>query len=478
MDVNWCMRDDSNHCISPNWKPGEFGFLCKGTGSYTDATTYRDNGFPFVELEDLGWCAPCTYATLAVQEVNWRYAPNGLDTVLNGNPGGKGNPRQYSCYEYRADFNYVPGHYQYGGDHGAPIGTYDGQAREGGDLGSMIDYVTRTTRSTAIVRSNSNPSEYAYDYNGNVEGLVGSPGSYSFLCSDGWHGFGWWPSREIPMPSAPYLKEKLTSYLQSNVMPILDEVNAQTYSYVTVTLYPPIAVCNEFGGDGGVIHAVGDSSMLAAQTSLPPTYTYGSIHNNDFSPVLLEYMGLPDTGNSVFLVSNETAGKNAILARTEMLKEKCNTPPLVGIEIMPGETLPSLIGNLSEGGEKGKLFKFFFDESKPDFNFKNRVARGIPDAMPDKVDLLLQDWYPLCLSGNHYNGDAEMYEVDKRLEFTRALAANFSKPSLIWKFAFPENTQCNKAVFLDYLFNNTAAMVDSSIIGFIYSDWGRQADIM
>jgi len=483
---------------------------------------------PYLSIAELGWCAPCTYATLAVQKVDW-----GLS-----NPGGAGNPRQYSCYEYRADFNYIPNQTIYGGVPGSPNSTSVGIARTD---------VWMASPSTQPVRKSSNPSAYEQDYNGNiVQGPVSEGEVYTYWCQDEWHGGGgWWTPSEIPTPSAPYLKDKLTTYLQSNIMPILDEINEKTSAtsmancsygkYYMLYICPlstgnilytsmdgcarncaetctsgpipdtyyfvcsfnsraytdratcnagcpasmqgknyfPISICNDMGGDGAVIHAIGDSSMLSLVPSLSD---YGSVMPASLSPELLAYMNITSTSKQVFTAVSDKGGKNAILARTYFLKNLCKTPPLIGIEILLDESEDSLIGpascNLTDVNAtcRGKLHKFFYDSSQPSALYYQRVARSIPDEFPDSVDMFLQDWYPMC---NQYGvtDEAEVYEINRRLDFSRALLSNFSKTSLIWKFAFPNNSNCNEAFFLEYLFNNTGSMVKSGITGIIYSDW-------
>jgi len=483
---------------------------------------------PYLDTADLGWCAPCTYATLAVQKVDF-----GITT----NPGGMDATKPYSCYEYRGEFNYIPDGqtYPYGGYVGAaPSALYDGALRWGGN----------TSPSTQVVRKKSNPSAYEYDTNGNlIQGDTDGNG-YHYYCQDQWHGGGgWWTVPEIPTPSAPYLKEKLTSYLQSNVMPILDEQSSKTqtppsftcqwgdwdpiykctangWMYNTIHAcaqscdaceeqpgtwggyvcsptgrmfspswnglsdgensqacaaacfagmegksYPPLAVCNSIGGDGGVVHVVGNSSMLGAAAG-----PHGSILPGSLDYDTRRYLGLtsaPD-GQATLLT-----GSNAILARTSLLKKDCDTPPLAGIEILPTETASSLIGtgDLTDKNNpnRGKLHKFFYSTTEPGFEY--RTANGIPDKVPDNLDMLLLDWYPMCDGQGTLPGENEQYEFDNKLEFARSIMANFSKPMLVWKFAFPSNTMCNTTTFLDYMFNNTAAMVDSGMIGVIYSDW-------
>jgi hypothetical protein len=411
---------------------------------------------------------------------------------------------------------------------------YDGQIRYSSLAASP---------STQPVRYNSNPSAHESDTDGNIRLSWGKDGaSPSYVCEDGWHASGgWWSPGEIPTPSAPYLKEKLTSLLQSNIMPILDEVDEKTAaisricesvaskcastdeSYATPAIcdancdiscqpispgggyacpldrtilespqtpdsqaactekcnqvrvindgYNPLSICNVYGGDGGVIHAIGNTSMLAGGTAAD----YGSIMPSDLGSDALEYMGIAGTAPAVF-AGNAAGGKNAIIARTALLKGKCKTPPLAGIEVLPGENEASLIGTgdllVPANPSRGKLHKFFFKDAT---GYEQRVARGMPDKIPDNVDLLLQDWYPLCNSqGTSVPGEREAYEFDKRMDLSRALLANFSKPSLVWKFAFPKNSLCDQTLFLDYLFNHTQEMVDSGITGLIYSDWSTK----
>ena len=514
---------DSNIYAAVNAE--HFG-ICKMNGNITNGITAVKPSPPYLKLQDLGWCAGCTYATLAVQTVEW-----GAETP--GNPGGVGNPRVLSCYEYRGDFNYVPdtSSYPYGGQVGeASYSAVDGIVRWGGIA----------TPSTQIVRWDSNPSSYEYNVNGNLEQGETYDAKYHYKCTDKWHANdGWWKQAEIPTPSAPYLKEKLTSYLQSSVMPILDEVDEATFvdpgvcskggkgwqcpdnyamysndfsgktlcnlaceaectqvdytggyvctvlpttPYATISAcqtncfrmsdinkgYNPLSICNTFGGDGGVLHVVGGTDMLVAT----PYGNYGQAVPGSLSSGLVSYLwpngAPPATQPVIFSANSDTDGKKAILARTDFLKQMCKTPPLVGIELLPDETLSSLIGTPAA---PGKLHKFFYDEGLLPNGYDARVARGTPDKQADNVDILMHDWYPMCNGPGTLPGEKEAFEVEARMNFSRALMANFSKPSLIWKFAFPKNSNCNKTFFLDYLFQNVANMVDVGITGIIYSDW-------
>jgi len=499
---------------------GKFG-ACKMNGEIGS----KPPEAPYLDTRDLGWCAPCTYATLAAQKVDFGAASN---------PGGQGAPRTFSCYEYRADFNYMPGQYPYGGFVGdGPVALYDGQLRWGGPA----------LPSTQPVKKKSNPSAYERATDGNlIQGGTDGNG-YHYYCQDGWHGTGgWWLPSEIPTPSAPYLKEKLTSYLQSNVMPILDEQSSVTHApagasctygsadpyyqcdstkwwYNSVhscaaacdqgctenagtingyycagdgrmfswdinglseeqnsadcaqncfarmkgNAYAPLAVCNEMGGDGAVVHAIGNSTMLGAGAG-----SFGSVLPSTLDSEARRYLGLLGSNNVAQL-----DGNSAIEVRASFLKQACSTPPLAGMEILPSEDASSLIGtgDLADPNNpsRGKLHKFFFKSTEPGFG--QRVMRGAPDKVPDSVDMLLLDWYPMCDGQGLLPGENEQYEFDRKMEFARAIMANFSKPMLVWKFAFPSNTHCNTAGFLDYMFNNTATMVDAGLIGLIYSDW-------
>ncbi|MFA6328605.1 MAG: hypothetical protein WCY41_04110 [Candidatus Micrarchaeia archaeon] len=521
---------------SGQWIPGQFGTQCVGTGVCENGDCdWASQKPPYVKINDYGWCAGCTYTTLAVQKVDW-----GLP-----NPGGNGSPRASSCYEYRGDFNYIPnGTYPYGGVVGeTPMPSHDG-------IGRWQDGFA--TPSTEPVRMTSNPSSYEHDNNGNIEEIWDQP---IFWCRDKWNSKGWWSPENIPTPSAPYMKEKLTSYLQSNVMPILDEIDEKTtipmwslpcteygsisktydckkdnttyidlgfcqlycsdglcssqehddgklsglvcpytnqffddqihgYSGVCAAMcsdpanqkvYAPLSICNELQGDGAVVHAIGNSTMLGA---LPEDGNYGNISPYILSNDIKEYTGIMSDTDFTFNISNGTGGKNAILIRTYLLKNKCDASPLVGIEIMPDETETTLIGtpgcDLTDPSStcRGKLHKFFYSDTT--INYAQMVVRGLPDKYPDQVDMLLQDWYPMCNLGGRNVSENEIAEFERRLDFSRALLSNFSKPSLIWSFAFPVDSNCNQTIFLDYMFNHTADMVDAGIIGVIYSGWETQ----
>ena len=474
---------------------GQFG-TCKLNGKF-ESNVLTPAAPPYLVMKNLGWCAGCSYATLAVQKVDWNASTN---------PGGIGSPRNLACYEYHGDFNYVPSPSKL--PYGGPVEDMSGSSGSNSLYSGQIrgDYAIASP-STESVRRDSNPSAYQFDTNGNLA-LVSAEGDYVFSCNDLWHANGgWWKKDELPTPSAPYLKAKLTSYLQSNVMPILDEMGEKTMTkqfpcsvhlgggmYWTCSQdaqthygtqaaceakcvgtsdinqgYNPLAICNAYGGDGAVLHVIGNTSMLSSGYATAGV-DYGSIMTSDWSSEILSYMGIPGSGAATF-PTNAAGGKNAIIARAELLKDACKTSPLTGIEVMPYEDETSLIGNVTKG-VTGKLHTFFFKPNQTGYD--QRVARGLPDPYPDKVDLLLQDWYPMCSVPGGSPGEKEVYEIERREDFSRALLGNFSKPSLIWKFAFPTSSSCNKTFFLDYLFNSTQDMVDAGITGLIYSDWSMQ----
>ena len=345
---------------------------------------------------------------------------------------------------------------------------YDGLARFG-------------TSSTEPVRKKSNPSAYEQDNNGNILQGGNYDNHFNYYCQDQWHGSGgWWPTAELPAPSAPYLKEKLTSYLQSNVMPILDEqssktspaasagcvfeaVGGNTYRctspnwlytnsitcsahcggactweggvgeswycredgkvYLGETFgsddaagvacnaaclasatktYAPLSVCNDMGGDGAVVHVIGNSSMLEAAAG-----GFGSVLPASLGYDTRRYIGLSGAPGST---PSPLGGSAAIDVRASFLKQECNTPPLTGIEIMPGENATTLIGTgdltSKDNPDRGKLHKFFYSATEPG-DFAYRTANGIPDKVPGSVDMLLLDWYPMCSGTGVFPGDNE-----------------------------------------------------------------------
>lgn len=330
---------------------------------------------PYLDTTTLGWCAGCTLATLAVQDITWSGYPGGV-----GTSGGLGSLKSLACYEWRGEMDYsVPS---------SPLGA-------GRDSSTLL----RASVSDVRKYAGGNP------YNGNIEResfdspLIGSD-SAVFSCNDQWRGNAWWYQQgvesRVPYPSAPILRDKLTSYLQSNIMPILDERSSHTaikYEFrmgvggwfgsfaivPTGTLYDPMQVCNNYGGDGAAIHVIGDTGLLTAASSPDNAYI-----NATTNPGLSNYLAL--SGAILGL-----SGKNALLIRADKLTSDCRTRPLIGLAINSGEDLSSLVGNPPG---TGKLHSFMYTNREAQYDW--RVANGVPDKYPGKIDVFLQEWYPTC----------------------------------------------------------------------------------
>ena len=143
------------------------------------------------------------------------------------------------------------------------------------------------------------------------------------------------------------------------------------------------------------------------------------------------------------------------------------------------EDLSAVIGTKEA---PGPLHQFFFSKTNPEGRYDRRVAAGTPDKYPDEIDLILQEWHPTCVVPGVPNPTIEQaaeYEFSSRLNFSRALLSNFSKPSLVWRFDFPQASRCfevkngkqDYTYFLNYVFDRQADMVDAGMIGLIYDNW-------
>ncbi len=485
---------------------------------------------PYFSIDELGWCAGCTYATLAVQKIDW-------DSP--GPPSGRSYLKNFACYEWRGEFDYSV---EKGEPYNANSPGANYELRDIDEDGKVDASVTDVRQ-----RKNNGPGPY----NGNIEWEYGTS---FYSCADGYHDNGWWKKGQIPEPSAPYLEEKMSSYLQSNIMPILDVTSAETgigsvSSWVTgvctakssppsawkctsssklyetkqectmgcglgnciellgpywscsyeashegiyktegectsscqpklvtkyITNYLPVEVCQLYGGDGAAIYALGDTDMLASGI-----YGLASSEPGDnvFTNELSQYLGLSSTTNTYDL-----DGKAAIIYRSLMLKRNCENEPLAAIEIKDYNK-DTLIGDINN---PGTLHKFFFDSTWFGGigygSYSQRVARGTPDRYAEEVDLLLQEWTPMCGTMNIRNDRylAVKDEFENRLEFSRALLGNFSRPSLIWKFHIPQYSSCcgvdalgnaDCSILMSYLFNHTGEMVDAGILGLVYDSW-------
>lgn len=426
----------------------------------------KDNSkTPYLDFQKLGWCAPCTYSTLAVQEVNW----------MRGNDPGY--LKSYACYEWHGEsaYNYsMNGDYLKGG-----IVTASGAE----------DYQLRYA-SVSDVRKGKGGNPY----NGNIQRGDYDAGVFSddvtYTCNDGWNQAGaWWPRENVPSPSAPYLYSKLSNYLSSNVMPVLDVRGSKTYmepvfdgywmlgNFHFKTGYDPVDICTRLGGQGATMFVIGGTDLLDADAPGDHVSSDFLIDKDGGATPFSQY--LTTTGH---LVLTSLDGPGAVLTRAEFLKTQCVVEPLVGINVDVGQDdLGTLIGagDLTDrvNPDRGFLHKFFYSDPQ---NFKWRVRNGVPDKYADNVDLLLQEWYPTC-GGDGMLQERVEREVGSRMNFSRALLANLSKPTLIWKFHFPDsqslpNRGCESpdghyGTFMEYLFNNTGDMVDAGIIGIIYDKW-------
>ncbi|MEM4633595.1 MAG: hypothetical protein QW275_00385 [Candidatus Anstonellaceae archaeon] len=302
-----------------------------------------------------------------------------------------------------------------------------------------------------------------------------------------------------------YLYRQMPLYLQANVMPVLDVQTAKTkkvedgYWYydpndeyyhaewITTligTFYQPVdRVCKEV--NGAILYVVANDSM-ASDNSVPSSASnYGSAYYGNEDVVIKSHNDIVNgylNGHVVCEGNTKTCylnGRAATIWRALTLKYACENPPLVGMEIVGFATqsevtnsalLRQLIGNESN---PGRLFSFFYtDRDRPvgELGRKIRIAKGTPDSYPDKIDVLMQSWHPTCQVGGDEDEKIK-YEFNSRINFSRALLSNFSKPSLIWKFHFPTNTQCNKEKFMEYLFRHKGDLVDAGIIGLIYDNW-------
>lgn len=514
---------------------------------------------PYFNITQRGWCAACTYSTLAVQKIS-AGAPGGptVDGTGQGSFGGEGS----TCLHWRGERDY---------DSATGPGSSLRDADADGRADAWVNEVTR------------DPDFYSW-YDGTIyrsyynDPTIGGESS-AYGCGDGWS--GGWGGTDVVYPSMPYMRDKLTSYLQSNIMPVLDErdfaththwedlvtvakcdyVNTPTYEYYcdqdldrgpysspdcdnacptsctqgyryrfgtqqkyaseskceqahgegfceqiasiggyscntnsrvysdymdcyygcddihdwtpTSIDYTPGAFCTGYGA-GASIHVVADTNLLRETSGQGSAYLDNAMERD-----LISYLGLAPVANGDY---GNFDGRAASIVRADFMKSSCTTPPLVGLAIDASDnSLATLVGSAGcdlynpDASCRGLLHKFFFNGSQ--MQYTQRVGRGAPDPHPGKFDLLLQEWTPSCPSGI----DAE---IGARMDLSRALLSNFSKPSLIWRFHFPDNgcKRFNPATgqqdynqFMEALFNQTGDFVDSGIIGIIYDAWGTES---
>ncbi|VVB99926.1 Uncharacterised protein [uncultured archaeon] len=546
---------------------------------------------PYMKITTMGWCAGCTYATMVNQKITW-----GATQI----PYAK----SLMCYEWHGEFGYS-----------VASGADNSKIRDA-DGDGMAD------ASVSWVRKGKSGEQY----NGNIEMYVNDGDVTGYTCNDNWQGSGsWWGKTNVnqyfsgfgsgfsvslkpmPFPSAPYLQQKLTSYLQSNIMPVLDVQSETTAAYQSgvktvaspqcfatsapksvcrknapvllkdlqfygqswgcsiacglgtcsgatplracydsatkkitkycdpmagcgsmnpcpggstettytqyyqcntqpdtasydeaacdaactasgteptyATVYNPSEVCTNYDGDGAVIYAIGNMSVLE-DTSVRGTAGADDVVSKTYVASVGKEAGILNylRGSSP-TPSLDLNGAEEITWRALYLKSACKTPPMAGLDIGSDDNAASadFVGtpadplNENDPG-RGALHKFFFSNREwasspgmPQYSWK--VANGQPDVYPGKIDLFLQTWTPMCNKGGATELEKVQNEFDARIAFSRALLGNFSRPSLVWKFHFPDSTQCNKALFLDYMFNSTGNMVDAGLIGLMYDSW-------
>ncbi|MCX8197213.1 MAG: hypothetical protein N3G80_02770 [Candidatus Micrarchaeota archaeon] len=419
---------------------------------------------PYFDLTRLGWCMPCTYATLAVQKINWN---------LRG--------WRYNCYAFRAYYNYSASN--------GTIPTMNPAYKVGWG---------RSTRENAydvspVKRDFVLFGRRAERQNGNLaRGYYSSRlGNFisEYVCEDGW-GNIWvyptYPEERVEMrysnakqtwhfqlmidPSLPYVVQKTRDYLAAGVIPILDiseggpSVSAVVYDDVLTFLGLPVKESIRLATqtkklpdvDGAVIYAIANISHINNESLNGSVVAGDGVYNSE----LASYLGIKQNSNNQKIVELK-GGKNLTIYSAVFFKETSKNPPLIAIDV----------GN-PEGKEQfvfGTLDEFFY---KPGENGREwRMRNGVPDKYPGYVDLLLQEWVPMCNKGGVSDEEKIEKEFEYRMNLSRQFLKNYSRPTIVWRFHFTSNTYCNIDKFLSYLFDHQAQMVDSGIIGLIYDAW-------
>lgn len=447
--------------FSPGTSWGSIG-KCKLLGQPDDAPS------PYLDVHVFGWCAGCTSSTLAVQKVTFN-APSQFS---------------YSCLDFRASYDYdVQSGIQNGftgGDYGSSRIDADFKVSPVTRAGALSDYTTPG--------ENGPISRGYYD-----QGWFGHDATY--VCDDGWTG-GWHDSTE---PSQAQLVEKMTGYMRANIMPILEFEPANTPLSIAAepvfggafgslrfkygTSYKPTDICTDYGADGAAIYIVGGMAEVSNAGQQGDRYEGDGIGESGMANYFalngdaVQYT-LPGSYNSVS-TAQKLNSRAAAVYKAWMLKKMCPHAPLAAITMSGYEDLSSVIGTKDA---PGPLHEFFFSRTNPEGRYDRRVAAGTPDKYPDEIDLILQEWHPTCdVPGvaNPTIAQATEYEFSSRLNFSRALLSNFSKPSLVWRFDFPQGSRCFEVIngkrdytyFLNYVFDRQADMVDAGMIGLIYDNW-------
>ncbi len=313
--------------------------------------------------------------------------------------------------------------------------------------------------------------------------------------------------------------QKMSTYLQANVMPIIDSQSdvlgehyeapytycARSHSYWKWVVYRFVlrTVCDEYkyvapvqytttasydlckAASGAAIYVVSNLSASdgiadrSAPSAASPNRANGAadqVMNAD--PLLRDYLGsnaLLDSNGHTLYMNNYAAA----LWKSQLLKDGCTNAPMTSIFLdgyynrlnTTGQAgMDALIGNSTT---PGTLFRFFYSQSMlalKEAPLESRIAKAQPDTYPNNIDILAQEWYPMCDAGT--GPDAIKIEIEARTNFSRALLFAFGKPSIVTKFHFPAGTSCDPAAFLDYMFRHKGDLVDAGITGLVYDHWG------
>ncbi len=420
---------------------------------------------PYLSTQTFGWCQPCTYATLAVQKVDF-----------------VSRPWNYNCYAFRAYYDYS-----------AESGSATTMTASTGQTTRENGYDVSPIRREFVVSGRSVENQDGTIYRGELNNYWDGH-SVDYQCSDQWDstlGPSW--HNEITTPSLPYIVKKTRDYLAASVMPILDisengpevwDMHLITESsnvFGTLFQLPPRVVRGGFFQSAGIFGGLGNTNTIilksytetkkiqdidgaviyaiANLTHIRNDTLKGRIGTGDglYGTKLAGYLGIKQTS-----ATNETidiiGGTNLTIYSALLLKKNSTNPPLVAIDI----------GNPGSDSPYETLDKFFYKPKQ--MNREWRIANAVPDEYPGAVDLLLQEWVPTCDYGWSDNQNIE-HEFGLRMNFSRNLLKNYSKPSLIWKFHFPKTTQCDVEKFTSYLFDHQAEMVDAGITGLVYDAW-------
>lgn len=506
---------------------------------------------PYLDIAAMGWCAGCTYSTLAVQKVDFGNDNGNAYALRDGGQAITSSDRRlraFACYSWRGEWNY-----SIVDENGDAVG----QRTNNGEPGYLMreGSVDATTRVIGDGDRYNGPIARGDDYDDDIYYTCSDQWKNIGTSTSGYDTMGWWYGRNIPTPSARYLKDKLMTYLQSNVMPILDvrsswpggETEGRSTTFGEM-VYHPKDIIRDYGGEGAAIFVVADASFLERAPfyfldsggNPLPQCTYCGMGDLNFDGTegdgLYDYLDVGPSYNYF-----ETSCKNSLsnphsycnsgaggqiygspkgacylptcagqaIYRAKELAEMENkgyARPLVALAIEPMNIINGIgmtdtpyqlingtcVGDLSNpaladpegaGACRGTLHKFFYSNrdgasGRPN-DYEWRVENGVVDKYAENFDLFLQAWEPKCGGGAFSEGRVRA-EVERKMNFSKALLSNFSRPSIIWKFHFgSESASCGQLVdgkrdysyFLSYLFNNTGAMVDAGIMGIIYDDW-------